>query len=1236
MSVNIDLGKIAITAGGPWNKDTAYAALTIIVYEAPAGDGCGYVSLKDNIRVAPGTDPNTWKKVAEAGRSIYQLCVDHGTFEGSEEEFVAAYNAAVAAANKAASDAASTVDALVRSVNSVMDGYADIMRNYATAESDRKNAETVRARAESNRATAETARSDAESQRASAEATRQEAEQTRARTFADQMEAVGSATRVASDAASAAIEAASGATEAKEAANRAADEATQAAEDAKDLEDNLVEGNVVPAFAGDIKSWNGGSSRVDNTFSEQVRTTAGSVSIDSRRDASALKIVAKEDFYAQALRFTGKNLLRDAVDITGGCFMLVPALPFGRFGTADEPNGLLFTDSDGTNLRPTVRFKALSDGEPTSINDGVACPYTDAEGYRFYNPSAIGFVIISGITKANTCARVAWSGVGLPYNVHVAIDAADDAGFTIEIAPIIHAIHSYDLMLVAGSKADWFERISKTQGRWHRVVDRVKPTWETEQNEDGSYTHKATISAMKGGGEAVCADAAVELIVSGTEISYIDMNETATAAYVKYELATEGTGVSALEMDGPVEDFGLEKLTHVIGSAFVTMEYSRNYQDSLRALIDGELEEKVATVSDKVDSLAEDVEDLLLGADDHMAAAWNLDQSSPVAIDKKGNDTSVDWDFFLVDHTLNDAGGSRPVGTLKRNNILRFKDGSFAPVVGITQEMYDECMANDLYIAGGELYAAAGTYDAKKFYDEHCIWGPGVGGVIGLILALVLHKGSADGPEVTHYLMPWETPETKYGIYIGRDVDTYYLQGVQGSTGKVWDFVSTTPKSWDGKNAVKLAPSAFAPGPIAVIVDGSTRKSRPFFFAYDGAGAVYGAGRNGSTSQSEMFLNTGRTMPACSVMAQITSMQYARNNNTNAESPLPFAEGGWPLINAFISWLEIKYGTRYLHAAAFFGSGISSNDACNNEAQFLANGGVRCRKVGDTDWEYRGLSGKSAILTTNASQAAMDNWSNFLNRYCPKEACMESQLAASFAVEAGVAAGVEYKMYGKTYRWERVTGADDIQHGRMNAKVYSVRKETVNAFDTAGNAQSFEVECNLRMSLYEGANLSGDVYLYWGGGAEVVGTAIGTTTPRTGDPVEIYLEPDQSRWVYDTDTTKSNGGKFKAEAAYQKIGNAVAIGNGYSLRDMPLTPWKIKAGGGLGTGMCHYGYDSVYWSTTLGQRVRVGVRLRGDARYGVCSPRALYAADAASATYTFFGGSAQVLLQGRATPVQPE
>ena len=59
--MTIDLGKVAITAGGNWNQNTAYEALTLVVYRAQdGGDGCGYISLKNNLGVTPGTDETPW------------------------------------------------------------------------------------------------------------------------------------------------------------------------------------------------------------------------------------------------------------------------------------------------------------------------------------------------------------------------------------------------------------------------------------------------------------------------------------------------------------------------------------------------------------------------------------------------------------------------------------------------------------------------------------------------------------------------------------------------------------------------------------------------------------------------------------------------------------------------------------------------------------------------------------------------------------------------------------------------------------------------------------------------------------------------------------------------------------------------------------------------------------------------------------------------------------------------
>lgn len=107
MNTLVDLGKVALTLGGVWNGATNYERLTYVLYD---DDGCGYVALANNVGVRPGTNSSVWQKATLAGKSIYQLCVDHGTFVGTEEEFVAAYNAAVTAAQEAAAAATRCTD----------------------------------------------------------------------------------------------------------------------------------------------------------------------------------------------------------------------------------------------------------------------------------------------------------------------------------------------------------------------------------------------------------------------------------------------------------------------------------------------------------------------------------------------------------------------------------------------------------------------------------------------------------------------------------------------------------------------------------------------------------------------------------------------------------------------------------------------------------------------------------------------------------------------------------------------------------------------------------------------------------------------------------------------------------------------------------------------------------------------------------------------------------------------
>lgn len=207
----INLGKVAITAGGKWRTGKSYERLTVVVYDAlEGGDGNAYVSLKDNIDVPPSSDDSVWQLFASAGLSIYELCVKAGTFVGTEEEFIAAYNAAVQAASSAAADATAK------------------MLAFDAAESSRAEAESGRAAAETARASAEGGRANAESVRVSAEGGRVSAETERAGTFATSIEACDTATALADEKAALANTAAATADTAAQNANEAAENATAA------------------------------------------------------------------------------------------------------------------------------------------------------------------------------------------------------------------------------------------------------------------------------------------------------------------------------------------------------------------------------------------------------------------------------------------------------------------------------------------------------------------------------------------------------------------------------------------------------------------------------------------------------------------------------------------------------------------------------------------------------------------------------------------------------------------------------------------------------------------------------------------------------------------------------------------------------------------------------------------------------------------------------------------------
>ena len=360
-------------------------------------------------------------------------------------------------------------------------------------------------------------------------------------------------------------------------------------------EDYVKKGTYSPTtavgLADNLASWAGSTQNANYTQEAVVETTGGDLSIDSRVPATLMSIAAKTDFAATKLIATGFNLLRRATAVGNGWYFLVPALPFGTINTASQPNGVLFTNSQGENLRPTVYFKTLASGVPTSVTDGTACAYTDAstggKSYRFFTTSQAGYIIVSGIDRAATCAHIGWSK---RYDDYIAVNDASDAGSEVDIAAGIHALHSYDKMLTVGNVADRIEKSGDNQITWHRLVDHVQPTWtntpvESEGEPTGDYVHTATISGMKAGGAAAFETLNITLLVDGTTISFTDQNATVENDYVKYELATEATGTAAVSSSFTVEDWGLIIIQGAVGSAYINIAYAQGIPDSVRQML---------------------------------------------------------------------------------------------------------------------------------------------------------------------------------------------------------------------------------------------------------------------------------------------------------------------------------------------------------------------------------------------------------------------------------------------------------------------------------------------------------------------------------------------------------------------------------------------------------------------------------------------------------------------------
>lgn len=636
---------------------------------------------------------------------------------------------------------------------------------------------------------------------------------------------------------------------------------------------------------------------------------------------------------------------------------------------------------------------------------------------------------------------------------------------------------------------------------------------------------------------------------------------------------------------------------------------------------------QLSKINQKVDETKANIETLrseMEGSADFYVGENDEKTGDPNFKNCKGNKEILsDWHFYLIDHTDNTGEATHPVGELMGNNLFRFKSGAFAPTVGITEAMRAACdvqlytdaeHTTPLTLKNGVVVtdkAGAHPYDAVEVYNS-----------LGLV---DLYNG--EGNKVRQ-LLPWETTETKYSVMKGRYDTLYPVDRQTGDSGKMLTGIFKKPMKYDGIDTGRfpLLGTAMSPCPITT-VGGNARN---FFYTY----AVGDTNTMNHVSQygkdvCSMFVDDGRTYPRTNDISQAMNKAVARVSNVNSQSPVPFAEGGYHSLNVFIICMELLYGTKNLHANALFGSGISSNDNVKNENDWRENGGVRTKEQGTQDWVYS-LMGRQTYFGANANMDT-NNFSYYINYGRPKEQCMESQMAASWATEFGVAEDTDFDAYGAVYRYKNIPGAEKLSDGVMNCKVYRIKKGTCKGYKDASTQVTYDLELSLRMSLIHGMNLSGDIYAYWGGGLEMVGTNKLDTGGRYNPEqlrdayVDFYLETDQRKWVDEKLYTKANLGTFGFESLYPKVGTfgPPILSEGYTQDRLGFTPYQIAKGGNIQSWQCFFAQSYPYWSSRKDERVRICLRLRNTANAVSCSPRSLYALYPANDMAAFTGGSAQ-------------
>ena len=1186
--MKVRIGKVALTMGGAWSNTTSYAKLTYVTY-----NGDGWISLADNINVTPGTDAAKWAQATDVQSFITAMQAATAQAVSTNERLVAAELLRVQAEN----------------------ARVTAEQGRVTAESSRVDAEAARVQAESGRVTAEQGRVTAESGRVDAEASRVQAEQLRVNAEVTRNDNVQTAVNNANTATVAAQGATTVANEAAALAVEKAALANEAAENADALQEALESGEVVPALAGDLASWAGQTNPIEDTQTSRIFTTGGDASIDSSVQAVFSKLVATTDCNPEKVLVSGKNLLRLennngwARAVGAGWYIPVPALPYGEIGKAATPNGLLLsTDSGqqseegyeiGTNLKTaTVYFKKLSDGVPTSVTDGTACAYTDATDpltnnvYRFYTCQEPGFIIISGITWADTCARIGWSGgASFPYDMWVSPTDADDAGASIDLTATRNACQPDGKLLVVDGEGDEISRSSDTALAWTRRNSRVQPTWTTEDNGDETYTHTATIVGMKSDGKAEFENDSHALTVSGDTISYTDNSDTASTDYVQYQLATAVTGTQAVTSTKlSVEDYGLMAIYGGTGDCESTFIYGQGMPDTLRQIAKykvGEIQANLETLTEETKTTEAELQAQITAL---QAIVGGLNKAEGYVRVAGSSSPALSYKHIAFDTT--DGFGRESAFSLL-----------YPCLVGTKLTGDDEQVGKVLHVL--QKLGARTVNNAAVWLD--------INGVAHAI----------DGSE---------------GDVMICNVEEYYrIMGRHTIEGTEYDvfLMSRTPFTWQGIVAERVDKGGVSPDYTVSHLDADNvrRMHSVYNPAWNGdytapAGVVGkfiytqdGEGNITETYDASATLLGGAGGLHTTNKALYTGEQEAMNQNPDTTKCVPFMNQTAASVENWFAMMLAEGGTFDAHNATLMGSGFSANDGATSTADWDESGsgaknGVRIYDKDGAAKMYN-VSG-NAKTAINLQDSSDSLWGTIVNSHRNPFHIMEAHRAVSFAVAQGVGELEWFVFEGNKYKYRSVTGFAGPQQGEMTCVVWKMLSSKlgsgcVDPTDKTTSIEGNRIDLLFSVALYHG--ITTQVSPSWWTSGLVF-------TEDDAQNHEAYMQRDQALLIKTPNGEIASTAKFDFEDSYDHVGETMTSGAGYRKNYangalMVSDTNAHKTGGGLHTYVGAYNYYQGA-AASSGKKLVRGFR-RGYAVYHtVLSPLYVAANSAPSITNALF------------------